>query len=164
MNRSQTKESINCHSGPITGLSLHPTGDYLLSTSSDKHWCFSDINTGVVLSKIEDTEGGLTTAQFHPDGLIFGCGMENNVVKIWDVKERQNVANFPGHTGEITAIAFSENGYYLATAAQDSCVKVWDLRKLKNVRSISLPEGHEINELCFDRTGNYLGVAGTDVR
>lgn len=162
---SQTKFLLSCHSGPVTGLSLHPTGDYLLSTSSDKHWAFSDIKTGRLVTKVMDiNEVGLTTAQFHPDGLIFGTGTDDSQVKIWDVKEQSNVANFPGHTGPISAISFSENGYYLATAADDACVKLWDLRKLKNIRTIQLDEGYEVKDLCFDHSGTYLAIAGTDVR
>lgn len=163
--RSQTTLLLRCHEGPVTGLSLHPTGDFVLSCSSDKHWAFSDIRTGRLLAKVPDTaDVGLTTAQFHPDGLIFGTGTEDSQVKIWDLKEQSNVANFPGHTGEITAISFSENGYYLATAADDACVKLWDLRKLKNFKTIQLEDNYEVKDLCFDQSGTYLAIAGTDIR
>lgn len=163
---SQTTLLLRCHEGPVTGLSLHPTGDYILSTSQDKYWAFSDIRTGRLLTKNLDTsERGLTAAQFHPDGLIFGTGTEDAQVRIWDLKEQTNVANFPGHVGEISAISFSENGYYLATAAAgEPCVKLWDLRKLKNFKTIQLEDGYEVKDLCFDQSGTYLAIAGTDIR
>lgn len=195
---SQTMKLLRVHDGPVTGLSLHATGDYVLSTSLDQHWAFSDIKTGRLITKVTDSSGeganALTCAQFHPDGLIFGTGTSNSTIKIWDLKEvkclleklppywyfkwcficyhmvwlfffqQQNVANFEGHRGAISALSFSENGYYLATAADDACVKLWDLRKLKNFKTIQLDEGHEVRDLCFDQSGTYLAVAGSDVR
>nr|CAG4636083.1 EOG090X0489 [Eubosmina coregoni]SVE69727.1 EOG090X0489 [Eubosmina coregoni] len=156
---------IRAHDGPVTGLSLHATGEYVLSTSLDQSWAFSDIRVGRLLTKVPDTDGApLTTAQFHPDGLIFGTGTQDSQIKIWDLKEQSNVANFPGHSGPISSLSFSENGYYLATAAEDSCVKLWDLRKLKNFKTIQLDEGYEVKDLCFDQSGTYLAIAGTDVR
>lgn len=86
------------------------------------------------------------------------------MIKIWDLKECNNVADFPGHVGGINAIAFSENGYYLATAAEDASIKLWDLRKLKNFKTIALEDRYEVRDLVFDQSGMYLGVAGTDVR
>ncbi|CAG2168921.1 unnamed protein product [Oppiella nova] len=163
---AQTLQVVRAHDGPITAISLHATGDYVLSTSTDEHWAFSDLHTGRVLTKVGDTSTphALTTAQFHPDGLIFGTGTSDSLIKIWDLKERSNVANFPGHSGSISAMSFSENGYYLATSADDSAIKLWDLRKLKNFKTIVLEENYQVKDLCFDQSGTYLAVAGTDVR
>jgi len=157
---------LRVHDGPVTGLSLHATGDYILTTSTDQHWTFSDIETGKLVTRVTDTSAPvpLTCAQFHPDGLIFGTGTGDAQIKIWDLKEQSNVANFPGHTGQISALAFSENGYYLATAADDCCVKLWDLRKLKNFKTLQLDDGYEVRDLSFDSSGSYLAVAGSDVR
>jgi pre-mRNA-processing factor 19 len=163
---SALKTTVKAHGGAVTGISLHPTGDYLLSSSLDQHWAFSDIRNGVVVAKGTDSASpvGLTSSQFHPDGLIFGTGTEDSVIKIWDLKESTNVANFPGHSGAVTCISFSENGYYLATAAEDSTVKLWDLRKLKNFRTIELSDNYEVKSLTFDRSGAYLAIAGTDIQ
>jgi len=157
---------LRVHDGPVTGLSLHATGDYVLTTSTDQHWAFSDLRSGRLISKVTDPSApvALTCAQFHPDGLIFGTGTADSQIKIWDLKEQSNVANFPGHTGQVAALSFSENGYYLATAADDNCVKLWDLRKLKNFKTLQLDEGYEVRDLCFDSSGTYLAVAGSDVR
>ena len=162
-----TAHLIRAHEGPVTAISLHATGDFLLSTSNDEEWVFSDVTSGKVIVRAKDagdTPHALTTAQFHPDGLIFATGTSDSLIKIWDLKEKSNVANFPGHSGQISAISFSENGFYLATAADDSTVKLWDLRKLKNVKNIILDEGYQVKHLTFDQSGHYLGIAGTDVR
>jgi len=163
---ASSSATLRLHDGPVTGLSLHATGDYVLTTSTDQHWAFSDLRSGRLISKVTDESApvALTCAQFHPDGLIFGTGTADAEIKIWDLKEQSNVANFPGHTGQVSALSFSENGYYLATAADDNCVKLWDLRKLKNFKTLQLDERYEVRDLCFDSSGTYLAVAGSDVR
>ncbi len=88
---AQTLKLLRVHDGQVTGLSLHATGDYVLSTSLDKHWAFSDIRAGKLVAKVTDQAPGataaeLTCAQFHPDGLIFGTGTSDAVIKIWDLK------------------------------------------------------------------------------
>lgn len=163
------QHTILAHEAPVTGLSLHATGDYVLSVSLDEKWAFSDIRSGRTLCRVTvvDENGvsqKLTTAQFHPDGLIFGVGTANGVVKIWDLNEQVNLTNFADHTGAIKAVSFSENGYYLATAAEDSCIKLWDLRKLRNFKTVKLDDKYEVRDLCFDQSGSYLAIAGTDVR
>lgn len=48
--------------------------------------------------------------QFYFDGFIFGIGIEDFMIKIWDLKGRLNVVNFFGYQGFIISIVFLENG------------------------------------------------------
>jgi len=92
------------------------------------------------------------------------CSFSSLILDLYNSINIYLIIFFTGHSGPITAISFSENGYYLATSADDCCVKLWDLRKLKNFKTLVLDDGYEIKDLCFDQSGTYLGVAGTDVR
>ena len=57
----------------------------------DQHWAFSDIRTGKLIAKVTDSDNGngpaLTCCHSHPDGLIFGTGTSDAMIKIWDLKE-----------------------------------------------------------------------------
>ena len=69
---SQTTLLLRAHDAPVTGLSLHPTGDYLLSSSLDHYWAFSDIRTGRLLTKVFITY----YANFYISDLKHNCNFE----------------------------------------------------------------------------------------
>ncbi|KAI9484030.1 MAG: WD40-repeat-containing domain protein [Benjaminiella poitrasii] len=158
--------NIAAHKGDVTGLDVHPTRDYFVSSGLDKKWNFYDFETAKPIVEVYNAEGetGYTTASFHPDGMILGLGTTDSAVQIWDVKSQKVAATFGEHTGKMNAIAFSENGYILATASEDNLIKLWDLRKLANTKTFTLDEGYKVNSLAFDDYGQYLAIGGTDTR
>ncbi|KAI9312014.1 WD40-repeat-containing domain protein [Dichotomocladium elegans] len=157
--------NIAAHGGEVTGLSIHPSKDYFVSSGLDSKWGLYDFETGKTIVDAVDSEytSGYTTIEFHPDGMLLGAGTVDSAVRIWDVKSQSVAATFGEHAGKINALAFSENGYIVATASEDNLVKIWDLRKLSNTKTFTLAEGTKINALAFDWYGQYLAAAGTNI-
>eukprot|EP00960_Hanusia_phi_P048215 758821-Hanusia_phi.AAC.3 len=178
--------TFNNHKGDINAISLHATGDYLVSASADKSWAFYDLTKATCCQVVTDKDaaGGYSAAQLHPDGLILGTGTTDSMVKVWDVKTISNVVTFkatPG--GPVGSISFSENGYYMATTGADG-LKVWDLRKLAKQGADAQPakvfEGNwkdarfdyrfdmrsEASDMRDDNAGSgtYLVGAGSSVK
>jgi len=162
-NGFKVQHTISAHDGEVVGLSLQPTGDYVLTGSTEGLWAFSDIQTGTCLAKAQ-IGSSLSTVRFHPDGLLFGVATSDNGINIFDIKTQKNVANLEEHKGKVASVSFSENGYYVSSLGADNTVKLWDLRKLKAVQSYDLPSDFSGHSLNFDYSGSYIAVAGSDIR
>ncbi|CAB1099230.1 unnamed protein product [Ectocarpus sp. CCAP 1310/34] len=152
---------LDDHDGEVVGATVHATGDFMATASKDKSWAFYDINRGRLLKHVKNDEysEGYNCVRFHPDGLILGTGTGDALVRIWDMKQAANVANFKGHEGGVNALAFSENGYYMASAGEDGYARLWDLRKLTNFDNLTIGDG-AAHSVAFDFSGSYLAAGG----
>jgi WD40 repeat protein len=73
-------------------------------------------------------QAGNCTAQFSPDGRrIASGGMDDFVVKVWDVRTRRQCLRLPGHSWVVHKLAFSPDGRHLASASFDWTINVWDV-------------------------------------
>lgn len=153
---------VRVHRAEVTGISLHPLGEYFSTCSRDKSWAIHDLSSGRVVRHVSGLDHGYGCLRFHPDGLILAGGSEDKTVNVWDVKEQKVVASLTGHVDQVETLSFSENGYYLATGSRDGAVKIWDLRKPLNIQTLQV-EG-PVNSVRFDQTGQYLAVGANSLQ
>jgi len=144
------------HDSEVTSISVHPSGDFLISTSDSGSWNILDTAEGVSLVDVK-AEQSITCGGIHPDGVIFTTGLSSGALKMWDIREQKQVGDLIGHTKSISGISFSENGYSFASASSDGTIKVWDLRKTALVRSHEV--GSPVSSVSFDLSGQYLAFA-----
>jgi len=163
-NGYECTKTFSEHKAPVVDVCLHPSNVYLLTTSRDSSWGFYDFEKGTLLTQVMDIDRyPFTCCHIHPDGYIFSVGTQNNVIRIFDLRNQKNVASFQGHTGAINDVHFSENGVYLASCSEDNSIKEWDLRGPVNITTLKLDETPL--SIQYDYSGTYLGVTvGRELR
>jgi pre-mRNA-processing factor 19 len=149
---------VGAHAGPVTSISLHPSGAVLASGSADKRFAFYDLSTFKTVSQVY-TEADVSCCSFHVDGLLFFVGSSDGKIRIFDVKTGSNMVELETG-GAVKAIAFNENGTWFAVVhAGSSNVSVWDIRK-QNVVKV-LDAGSAVESAKWDYTGQFLAAAGS---
>ncbi|KAH8722466.1 WD40-repeat-containing domain protein [Phaeosphaeriaceae sp. PMI808] len=148
---------LGSHAGPVTSVSVHPSGAILASGGADKRFAYYDLSTFQTVSQVY-TEANITCCSFHVDGLLFFVGSSDGKIRIYDVKTGSNMVDL--ETGSpVQAIAFNENGTWFAVVQKGSSnVSVWDIRKQAVVKN--LDAGSVVESAKWDYTGQFLAAAG----
>lgn len=159
--------SLPVHETAVVRAVLHPTGDLLVSISSDS-WALVDLK-GDAPKLLFAAPGGETvfaSLDVHPDGELVAVGTTDGRVLVYRLPQAELVTTFEsdGNDGshKIGALAFSENGFWLASASAQ-VVTVWDLRRLVATKVLDLGAAlkGDVSALAFDYGGRYLAAGSS---
>jgi len=117
---------------PITSISIHPTGDYLLAGTEGNAIRVLDLATCCcfVSPRLQEHHTrGVTCVKYAADARLYASASKDGDVKVWDGVSGRCVQTFSrchdGHT--VNSITFSRNGKYILSSAMDSVVRLWEL-------------------------------------
>jgi WD40 repeat protein len=121
-----------------------------------------DVATQTKLSRLENTAAVWNLA-FSPDGKWLVSAHSDSAILLWDVAERECVANFKEHSGPVRAVAFSSDGKRIASASEDRSVIIWNAESGRKeavitghnapvVAAVFSPDGKSIVSTDFEGT------------
>ncbi|KAH8027684.1 hypothetical protein HPB51_007234 [Rhipicephalus microplus] len=138
---------------PSSGLVAYPAGCVLVLYNTRKN------RQQHILNASKKT---ITCLAFSWDGKYLAtgeCGHQPHV-RIWDVAEKTQVAEFPGHKFGVTCVAFSPNLKYVVSVGtqHDMVVNVWDWRS--NTKLASNKVSAKVKAVSFSSGGHYFVTVG----
>lgn len=131
--------SMKGHTDTITGLSLSPGGEYVLSNSMDGKICSYDIRpfidggqNGNRLHKTfvggtHNAERGLLNCSWSADGNMVSGGSADRIVHIWDEISSEELYYLPGHKGSVNCVIFHPKENVVASGSSDKTIFLGEL-------------------------------------
>jgi eukaryotic-like serine/threonine-protein kinase len=114
------------HTGPLTGVSYHPIGRLIATSSWDRTIKLWNAQSGDLLDSLAGHQDWVSHVAFSPDGARIASSGADGAIKIWDCARRRELWTLRGHTKNVTCVTFSPDGRRLASSSSDQTVRVWD--------------------------------------
>ncbi|XP_076022162.1 mitogen-activated protein kinase-binding protein 1 [Genypterus blacodes] len=138
---------------PRTGLLAYPAGCVVILLNPLRHKQLHIFNS---------TRKAITTLAFSPDGKYVVTGESGHMpaVRLWEVSERQQVAELQQHKFGVACVAFSPNGKYIISVGyqHDMMVNVWNWKK--NVVVAANKVSSKVTAVSFSDDSSYFVTAG----
>jgi dipeptidyl aminopeptidase/acylaminoacyl peptidase len=109
---------------------------------------------GPAVTSIQAHRSSVTCIAFAPDGQSLATGGEDSRLRLWDMRNRELVAELKDHTASVTCLRYSPDGKYLASGSADGLLRVWDLPTRQ--QRFVLNHGTSLTAIAFTSDGRTL--------
>jgi len=120
------------HDSVVCCVKFSNDGKYL-ATGCNRISQIFDVATGqkvcelVEKSTQKDGDLYIRSVCFSPCGRYLATGAEDRIVRVWDIKKKQILYNWPGHDQDIYSLDWSKDGKLIVSGSGDRTVKIWNV-------------------------------------
>ncbi len=152
---------LHGHSDRIDFAAFDPSGQRVLTGSTDRTARLWDVRSGKQLLMLSGHRATITSVAFSGDGARALTTSMDHTARIWDARSGQLLYELVGHNDVVEMGSFSTDGTRVLTAGHDGSARLWDVHSGRLLQTLS---GHSdrVTVAVFSRDGRYLLTAGWD--
>ncbi len=159
--RPPDAEAISVAGHIVTGVAIHPSGDWFVSGSFDHTLKIWEPITGECLQTLSGHSGDVTCVAVDPLGRWVVSGAKDGVLCLWDSTSWKCLRRSSKQLGGILSVACHPEGRWAAYGTQKGVCKLWDPISGEEMLAF---EGHQgpVTSVVVDPKGRWLASCSND--
>lgn len=140
-----------------TCVAMGDEDDMAVTGGKDSRVVVWDVETGVAVNTFGPGKKGRNAVKSKGhigdvlavavgEGGLIASGGRDGMVRVWDVRAKDQVDCLKGHRGLVGALAFRRGSRQLFSGSADRTVKIWDLNEMSYIETL-FGHGAEVNSL-----------------
>ncbi|KAG2048147.1 WD40 repeat-like protein [Suillus hirtellus] len=147
------------HEQAIWAVAVFPDKRRMITGSDDNTLRLWDLETGVVLKKMEGHSNWVMALAVSRNGQIIASGDSGGEVIAWHGETGESITQpIKAHPFQITSVDFSRDGTVLATGSWDKTVKFWST-KTWQMQGDPIECGGLVHCVRYSPSGELLAIA-----
>ncbi len=160
----------------VFSVAFSPDNKKIATAGADRTIRIFEVETGKLLSQIEDHADWIFAVAFSPDGKRLASASRDKTAKVFDVEKKESLVTFPAHAQPIYTVSFTPDGKGVATGGEDNRIRSWnpdnDGKPIREMAGFGgtvfklrySPDGKTLLACSADKAVTVLSASGSQIR
>jgi len=98
---------------------------------------------------------------FSPDEDIIASGSDDKTIKLWQLKDGQEICTLKGHKNSVYCVTFSPDGKNIASSSHDKTIRLWQVNNGEEIRRF-IGHTNSVYSVAFSLDGELIASSSWD--
>jgi WD40 repeat protein len=146
----------------VFAVAFSPDSKKVATAGADRTIRVVEVETGKLLTPIEDHADWIFAIAFSPDGKRLASASRDKTSKVFDLEKKESLVTFPGHAQPVYTVSFAPDGKSVATGGEDNRIRIWnpdsDGKQIREIGGF----GGTVFQLRYAPDGQTLAACSAD--